>query len=559
MFNLFTRSGEKTDLALINAINASQCVIAFDTNRRVIEVNDLFLQATGYRREEVLGQPHMLFMDKEEANGSAYATFWRRLLAGEPMGGEFRRLGRDGREIWIQATYTPVKDASGQVTRIVKLASDITAQKQRAIDVAGQLQSLNRSQAVITFNLDGTILDANDNFLSAVGYARQEIVGRHHRMFVAGSEREGADYRTFWSRLSKGEFFDGIFRRIAKDGREIYIRATYNPILDAHGRPVKVVKFATDITELRLDMADKSGQIEAINRSQAVIEFGLDGTVMRANANFLAVMGYREEEIKGRHHRLFMPAEDVDGQAYRDFWKGLASGEYRTGTFRRVAKDGHDVWINASYNAIFDPDGRPFKVVKYASDVTQNVLARKRSEHVGAMLESVAAGAEEMSSSVREIATSMVRSRDTAEAADHKAESATEATQRLASVTESVGGIVNVIADIAGQINLLALNATIESARAGEAGKGFAVVATEVKNLANQARAATERINAEIGDLRGASSEVVEALTSIRAAIDNVRQYVTSTAAAVEEQSAVAAEMSGSMQRAAKEAASIVG
>lgn len=557
MFDLFIRRNEKADLSLLAAINASQCVIAFDTARRVIAVNDLFLQATGYRRDEVLGQMHSLFMDKEEAGSHAYTEFWNRLLGGEPMSGEFRRLGRDGREIWIQATYTPVRDAAGRVLRIVKLASDITARKRRAIDVDGQLQALNRSQAVITFNLDGTILDANDNFLSAVGYDWAEIVGRHHRIFVPDAERESQEYRDFWARLGKGEFFGGIFKRIGKGGREIYISATYNPILDDHGRPVKVVKFATDITELRLDMADKSGQIEAINRSQAVIEFALDGTILRANGNFLAVTGYREEEIKGRHHRLFMPAEDADTEAYRDFWKALGNGEYRTGTFRRVAKDGHDVWINASYNAIFDPEGRPFKVVKYASDVTRNVLARKRSEHVGAMLESVAAGAEEMSSSVREIATSMVRSRDTAEAADHTAESATEATQRLARVTESVGGIVNVIAEIAGQINLLALNATIESARAGEAGKGFAVVATEVKNLANQARAATERINTEIGDLRGASGEVVEALTSIRAAIDNVRQYVTSTAAAVEEQSAVAAEMSGSMQRAAKEAAAI--
>jgi methyl-accepting chemotaxis protein len=202
-------------------------------------------------------------------------------------------------------------------------------------------------------------------------------------------------------------------------------------------------------------------------------------------------------------------------------------------------------------------NGKPFKVVKYASDVTQQVIARMKSEHVRGMMDSVAAGAEELNASVREISEAMTKSRDTAADAVNKVEAADGQAQRLSQAAESMSGIVELIGDITGQINLLALNATIESARAGEAGRGFAVVASEVKNLANQAKQATDRIGQEIGSLNGISGNVVTALTNIKQAIQNVSHYVTSTAAAVEEQSTVTNEISSSMQRAAAEAASL--
>jgi methyl-accepting chemotaxis protein len=254
---------------------------------------------------------------------------------------------------------------------------------------------------------------------------------------------------------------------------------------------------------------------------------------------------------------LFMPHDQRDSDAYRTFWANLNRGEFQSGEYERVGKGGKQIWIQASYNPIRDLNGKPCKVVKYASDTTAQVIARMRSEKVRGMMETVAAGAEELNASVREISEAMAKSRETAVIAVSRVEEADQQAQRLTAAAESMSSIVQLIGAITGQINLLALNATIESARAGEAGRGFAVVASEVKNLANQAKQATDKIEHEIGNLNGISVDVVEALNSIKKAIQDVSEFVTSTAAAVEEQSTVTNEMSNGMQKAASEAASI--
>jgi methyl-accepting chemotaxis protein len=279
--------------------------------------------------------------------------------------------------------------------------------------------------------------------------------------------------------------------------------------------------------------------------------------VLNANQNFLDALGYSLGEIRGRHHGMFVPPEQRDSEAYRAFWANLSRGEFQSGEFRRLGKGGREVWIQASYNPIRDLNGKPYKVVKYAADTTAQVIARKKSETVRSMMEGVAAGADQLNSSVREISDAMMKSKDTALAAVGQVETADRQAQRLSAAAGSMSSIVQLIGDITGQINLLALNATIESARAGEAGRGFAVVAAEVKNLANQAKQATDKIDAEIGNLNGISTDVVDALASIQSAIQQVNEYVSSTAAAVEQQSTVTGEMSSSMRLAAAEAASI--
>jgi methyl-accepting chemotaxis protein len=243
-----------------------------------------------------------------------------------------------------------------------------------------------------------------------------------------------------------------------------------------------------------------------------------------------------------------------DGTEYRAFWERLRRGEYQAGQFRRLGKGGREVWIQASYNPILGLDGKPYKVVKFATDVTQQVLARMRAEHVGKLMETVAAGSEQLNASVREIASSMAMSKDRTSDTFEMVMAADRATKQLAAAAQAMGGILDVINDITGQINLLALNATIESARAGEAGRGFAVVANEVKNLAGQAKGATEQISQEIQGMRSVSGDVAGSLDAIRGAMQEVLEYVTSTASAVEEQSAVASDMSANMQRAAAEA-----
>jgi len=273
--------------------------------------------------------------------------------------------------------------------------------------------------------------------------------------------------------------------------------------------------------------------------------------------NFLHALGYSLGEIKGHHHRMFVDPSERDTPAYREFWASLNRGEYQAAEYKRIGKGGKEVWIQASYNPILDLNGKPFKVVKYATDTTDQVIARMKSERVRGMMETVAAGAEELNASVREISEAMVKSKDAAMSAVGKVEAADGQAQRLSSAAQAMSGIVELIGNITGQINLLALNATIESARAGEAGRGFAVVASEVKNLANQAKQATDKITSEIDSLNGISGEVVGALGAIKQQIQSVNEYVTVTAAAVEEQSTVTSEMSSSMQRAAAEAAAI--
>jgi methyl-accepting chemotaxis protein len=546
-----------TDKSLAEALGRSQAVIEFGMDGTILTANDNFLKALGYSLGEIQGKHHSMFVEPSERDSAAYRDFWAALKRGEYQAAEYKRIGKGGREVWIQATYNPVLDAGGKPVRVVKFATDITARKIKSMEDAGQIAAIGRAQAVIAFEMDGTIVTANQNFLQAMGYTLAEIQGKHHSMFVEQAERDSAAYREFWARLNRGENQSAEYKRIGKGGKEVWILASYNPVLDEKGKPFRVVKFATDVTSQKLSTADLAGQISAIGKSQAVIEFNMDGTIIGANRNFLGAVGYSLEEIRGRHHSMFVEQGERDSAAYREFWAALNRGEYQAAEYKRIGKNGREIWIQASYNPILDLNGKPFKVVKYATDTTAQVLVRLGNERVRGMMESVAAGAEELNASVREISEAMTKSRETASTAVSRVEAADAQAQRLNEAAQAMSGIVELIGNITGQINLLALNATIESARAGEAGRGFAVVASEVKNLATQAKQATDKIGHEIGNLNGISGDVVGALNSIKQAIQGVSEYVTATAAAVEEQSTVTSEMSSSMQRAAAEAKAI--
>jgi len=371
-------------------------------------------------------------------------------------------------------------------------------------------EALNRSMAVIEFNMDGTIVRANENFLETMGYELDEIVGQHHRMFMPSDVFDKAEYEAFWEELRSGKFVSGAMARKKKNGQMIWLEASYNPILDRNGKPKKVVKLASDITERRVERAMWQSVFRAIEKSQATIEFELDGTIISANQMFLDVMGYTLDEIKGKHHSIFVEPSYRDSKEYKDFWKTLNAGEFNSGEFKRVGKGGKEVWISASYNPVLDPVGRPFKVVKFATDITAQtklLLDLKKiidtnfseidgnlgelnssadqsvsmSEETSNTVQTVSASAEQMAASIAEISQSMSQSRSETERAFAETVTANDSTQRMAQVVDAMGNIVEVIRNIAGQINLLALNATIESARAGDAGKGFAVVANEVK------------------------------------------------------------------------------
>jgi methyl-accepting chemotaxis protein len=441
--------------------------------------------------------------------------------------------------------------------------------------------------------MDGTILTANENFLSTVGYSLAEIQGNHHSMFADPAYAKSAEYKAFWEKLGRGEYDAGEYKRIGKGGKEVWIQASYNPILDMNGRPFKVVKYATDITDASLKNADLSGQIAAIGKSQAVIEFDLDGTIRTANENFLTTLGYSLEEIKGKHHSMFADPEYAKSADYKAFWEKLRRGEYDSGEYKRLGKGGKEVWIQASYNPIMDLNGNPFKVVKYATDLTAEKTQRMRlvkelseaseslstastelsatgeellrnasitteqsetasvlSTQVGANIQTTSTAAEEMESSVREIAVNASEAAKVANEAVTVTSNTRDTVENLGKSSGEIGQVIKVITSIAEQTNLLALNATIEAARAGEAGKGFAVVANEVKELAKETATATEDISSKIEAIQNDTGNVIAAIEEIGTVIDRVNNISSTIASAVEEQTATTSEIARSMSEA---------
>ncbi|MGO2514060.1 methyl-accepting chemotaxis protein [Marinomonas polaris] len=246
------------------------------------------------------------------------------------------------------------------------------------VNAQGQLNALTRSQAIIEFDMSGNVLFANDNFLNALGYSLEEVQGKHHSIFVDNKYRNSRDYKEFWAKLNNGEFQSGEFCRYSKDGAAVWIEASYNPIFDANNKPFKVVKFATDITEKKKQNSDYESQLDAISKSQAVISFELDGTILSANDNFLNALGYTLSEVEGKHHSLFVDSEYKKSEEYRNFWRSLANGEHFIGRYPRVHKSGKVIWIQANYSPIRDPSGTPYKVVKFATDITAEVEAEQQ-------------------------------------------------------------------------------------------------------------------------------------------------------------------------------------
>ncbi|MBD3788322.1 MAG: PAS domain S-box protein [Sphingomonadales bacterium] len=375
---MFFRSTPPTpprDLLTLKAGRSALAMIWFDPEGEILDANENFCRTMGYELSEIVGRKHAMFVAPAEAAGPGYAQFWAALRAGQAQQATFARRAKDGKTVHIEASYVPLVAPGGEVTGVVKFAADVTAQTEAAKRAESCVEAIGRSNAVIEFRPDGTVVTANALFLEATGYRLEEIAGKHHRIFMPPGEGTGPAYEAFWADLRAGRIKGGEFLRIGKGGRELWLQANYNPVYGVDGTIVAVVKFATDITQSKRASLDLRGQIAALDRSQAVIEFDTEGNILTANANFLNVMGYELSEITGRHHSIFVRQAERGSPDYAEFWARLARGEYQEAEYCRVTKSGAEVWIQATYNPILDARGVPYKVVKFATDIT----ARKRA------------------------------------------------------------------------------------------------------------------------------------------------------------------------------------
>ncbi len=591
----------------MDQINVACVVSEADLKGDITYVNDLLCQVSGYTREECIGQPHSMFRHPDMPK-SVFKEMWATIGKGKIFRGVVKNRCKDGSPYWVDALIAPVLGPNGKPVKYIGVRYVITETVLKQQELEGQMNAINAATAYIEFKPDGTVLTANNNFLKVMKYTQQEIEGKHHRIFVESNYARSREYEQFWTNLRNGETQTGEFKRQSKDGTDVWLQASYTAVKDDKGNVTKVIKIATDITEQKIKNIDYTGQIEAVGKSNAVIEFNMDGTIRQANENFLKTMGYSMDEIRGKHHRMFATPEQGRSSEYRAFWEALNRGEFQVGTYNRINKRGQDVYLQASYNPILDLNGKPFKVVKYALDMTEVIRAikgmaagdlsircdtlvdnggltaeiNKALENLSSVLGQINQGSdvvakssnllqkkvEDMKRNTTEVATAIAQmakgAQDQAQRTDESSklvnhvmasanemekksnlinkaaelgldsskqgmrtvkvlvenmtgikDSASQTSQSIGVLTkrtEEIGRTLNVITDIASQTNLLALNAAIEAARAGDAGRGFAVVAEEIRKLAEDSRKSAVEIEKIIGDVQKDTTAATKAI-----------------------------------------------
>lgn len=493
-----------SNAATLKALYANAAIAEFSPQGVFLDVSPAFLKITGYTKNELVGGHHSLLLSPQDKKSPEYLAFWNNLRQGQAQAGEYHRINKSGQDFWVQGSYMPIRLANGKVTRVIKLAFDVTAAHEKAAEDAAILRSIDHSQAIISFTPEGVILDANDAFSAAMGYELSEIKGKHHSLFVEPEFAATDEYKEFWQNLARGEFFVASYHRLGKNNKDLWLQASYNPVFDDQGHVLKVVKIASNITPL----------IQSTQRISQALKSLASGDL----------------------------CAEIDQPLYESL-------------------DGIRAAFNSSISSLRDALADVLHSAGNIRDHSRAVSESAdqlslRTEQQVANLAETSTSIGQISSSIQELTDSTTRMRDTTGQANSEAESSSNvvegAVQTMEEINQSstrIANIIGVIDEIALQTNLLALNAGVEAARAGEAGAGFAVVATEVRALAQRSAEAAK----EIKTLIGVSSKVVAAgvssVTDARKSLGLVADYMRTIDQSIDKAATGAKEQSLALQQ----------